>query len=159
MQYPGTTLQYRNGWSRFHDDAIQTSVPGLSVYRCLAAGIRQRTTACERCSVLRTRPNLSYPPPPGEHCWGGQIRYCSNHFVSIKIAIFIAIFFIAIFFQKINFGQVARRRARKTRCQRRTVTRQCSTQGPPATPAVNSAVPGPSPHSFWRGYSWRPPRI
>jgi len=23
---------------------------GLSVYRCLAAGIRQRTTACERCS-------------------------------------------------------------------------------------------------------------
>jgi len=37
---------------------------GLSVYRCVAAGIRQRTTACERCSVLRTRPNLSYPPPP-----------------------------------------------------------------------------------------------
>ena len=32
-------------------------------YRCLAAGIRQRTTVCERCSVLRTRPNLSYPPP------------------------------------------------------------------------------------------------
>ena len=47
---------------------------GLSVYRCFAAGIRQRTTDCERCSVLRTRPNLSYPPPPGEHCWGGQIR-------------------------------------------------------------------------------------
>ena len=23
---------------------------GTSVYRCLAAGIRQRTTACERCS-------------------------------------------------------------------------------------------------------------
>ena len=30
---------------------------GLSVYRCLAAGIRQRTTACGRCSVLRARPN------------------------------------------------------------------------------------------------------
>jgi len=48
-----------------------------SVYRCLAvttvaAGIRQRTTVCERCSVLRTRPNLPYSP--GEHCWGGQIR-------------------------------------------------------------------------------------
>ena len=27
-------------------------------YRCLAAGFRQRTTACEWCSVLRTRPNL-----------------------------------------------------------------------------------------------------
>ena len=25
-------------------------------------------------TILRTRPNLSYPPPPGEHCWGGQIR-------------------------------------------------------------------------------------
>ena len=36
---------------------------GLSVYRCFAAGIRQRTTVCERCSLLRTRPNLSYPPP------------------------------------------------------------------------------------------------
>ena len=32
---------------------------GLSVYRCLAAGIRQRITACERCSVLRTRPRTS----------------------------------------------------------------------------------------------------
>ena len=46
-----------------------------SVYRCLAAGIRQRTTDCERCSVLRTRPNLSYSLPPREHCWGGQIRW------------------------------------------------------------------------------------
>ena len=27
---------------------------GLSVYRCLAAGIRQRTTVCERCSELDT---------------------------------------------------------------------------------------------------------
>ena len=41
--------------------AVEKVVIGLSVYRCLAAGIRQRTTACERCSVLRTRPNLSYP--------------------------------------------------------------------------------------------------
>ena len=48
---------------------------GLSVYRCLAAGIRQRTTACEPCSELRTRLNLSCPAPPGEHCWGGQIRW------------------------------------------------------------------------------------
>ena len=36
---------------------------GFSVYRCLAAGVGQRTTACRRCSVLRTRPNLSYSPP------------------------------------------------------------------------------------------------
>ena len=44
----------------------------------MAAGIRQRTTDCERCSVLlRTRHNLSYSPPapPGEHYWGGQIRW------------------------------------------------------------------------------------
>ena len=39
------------------------NTPGLSVYRCLAAGIRQKTTDCERCSGLRTRPNLSCPPP------------------------------------------------------------------------------------------------
>ena len=29
---------------------------GLSVYRCFAAGIRQRTTVCERCSVLTAYP-------------------------------------------------------------------------------------------------------
>ena len=33
----------------------------LSVYRCLAAGIRQRTTVCGRCSELRTRPKPSSP--------------------------------------------------------------------------------------------------
>ena len=41
-----------------------------SGYRCLAAGFRQSTTAWGRCSVLRTRPNPSYPK---EHCWGGQV--------------------------------------------------------------------------------------
>ena len=30
--------------------AVNPPFIGLSVYRCLAAGIRQRTTACERCS-------------------------------------------------------------------------------------------------------------
>ena len=45
-----------------------TSMMSASVYRfigcrCLAAGVRQRTTACERCSVLRTRPNPPCPLP------------------------------------------------------------------------------------------------
>ena len=47
-----------DGKALFPDGVVDDHADGmLSVYRCLAAGIRQRTTDCERCSELRTRPN------------------------------------------------------------------------------------------------------
>ena len=43
----------------------------LSVYRCVAAGVKPKTTARERCDGARVRRNPSYPLPLG-HCWDGQ---------------------------------------------------------------------------------------
>ena len=50
----------------FHDDSLYRFNLSIIGYRCLAAGKGPRLA--KRCSVLRTRPNLSCPPPPGEHC-------------------------------------------------------------------------------------------
>ena len=46
---------------------------GLSVYRCVAAGIKPKTTARERCDGARVQPNPLCPLPLG-HCWNGQTR-------------------------------------------------------------------------------------
>ena len=45
---------------------------GLSVYRCVAAGVKPKTTVRERCDGARARPNPSCPLPLG-HCWDGQM--------------------------------------------------------------------------------------
>ena len=48
---------------------------GLSVYRCLAAGIRQRTTACERfygCAAYCVPDLISHTPPPWRALLGRQ---------------------------------------------------------------------------------------
>ena len=42
-----------------------------SVYRCVAAGVKPKTTVRERCDGARVRRNPSYPLPLG-HCWDGQ---------------------------------------------------------------------------------------
>ena len=43
----------------------------FSVYRCVAAGFKPKTTVRERCDGARVRRNPSYPLPLG-HCWDGQ---------------------------------------------------------------------------------------
>ena len=44
---------------------------GLSVYRCVAAGVKPKITVRERCDGARARRSPSYPLPLG-HCWDGQ---------------------------------------------------------------------------------------
>ena len=51
---------------------------GLSVYRCVAAGVKPKTTVRERCDGARVQPNPSHTLLLG-HCWDGPCAGAANY--------------------------------------------------------------------------------
>ena len=55
---------------------VQHKAVGLSVYRCVAAGVKPTTTVRERCDGARVRCNPSYPLPLGHQNGKSRAQRC-----------------------------------------------------------------------------------